>query len=189
MSTTRLVVLGAVRIFQPVHGYYVRRELMAWQVDQWANVNPGSIYNALQVLTREGFLEEVETGSSGSRVARTTYELTASGETEFMTLLRAALWNVETFDPQPIMASLCFMGALTRQEVVDALEHRIAVIDRRLAETEDDSDGAALTPEPASSAPMFGREMRDLATAWLLAEQEWTRVLVKRLQNGEYAFD
>jgi hypothetical protein len=26
-STTRLLVLGVVRIFQPVHGYEVRREL------------------------------------------------------------------------------------------------------------------------------------------------------------------
>ena len=28
MSSTRLLVLGAVRIFQPVHGYDVRRELL-----------------------------------------------------------------------------------------------------------------------------------------------------------------
>lgn len=184
MSTTRLVVLGAVRMFQPVHGYYVRRELMAWQVDEWANINPGSIYNALRALTREGFLEEVDAGR-GDRPGRTTYQLTAEGESEFMTLLRAALWHVETFDPQPIMASLCFMGALSRQEVVDALEHRIAEIDRRLAESEDGDQG---TLPPTSTAPVFGREMEQLTTAWLLAEQEWTRVLVKRLENGEYLF-
>ena len=43
MSSTRLLVLGVVRIFQPVHGYDVRRELLSWRVDQWANVAPGSI--------------------------------------------------------------------------------------------------------------------------------------------------
>jgi hypothetical protein len=77
------------------------------------------------------------------------------------------------------------MGALGRQEVVDALEHRVAEIDRRLAETEDGDPDAQL---PTSTAPVFGREMEQLTTAWLLAEQEWTRVLVKRLQNGEYVF-
>ena len=43
MASTRLLVLGVVRIFQPVHGYDVRRELLSWRVDQWANVAPGSI--------------------------------------------------------------------------------------------------------------------------------------------------
>ena len=46
MSSTRLLVLGVVRIFQPVHGYLVRRELLTWYVEEWASVNPGSIYNA-----------------------------------------------------------------------------------------------------------------------------------------------
>ena len=57
MSTTRLLVLGAVRIFQPAHGYLVRRELVTWHVDDWANLNPGSIYNALRTLARDGLLE------------------------------------------------------------------------------------------------------------------------------------
>ena len=50
MSSTRLLILGAVRIFQPVHGYFVRRELLTWRVEQWAKINPGSIYNALRTL-------------------------------------------------------------------------------------------------------------------------------------------
>ncbi len=41
MSVTRLLVLGAVRIFQPTHGYFVRRELASWQVEEWAHLNPG----------------------------------------------------------------------------------------------------------------------------------------------------
>ena len=53
-SSTRLLVLGCVRIFQPVHGYFLRRELVSWEVDQWAHVHPGSIYNALKSLTRCG---------------------------------------------------------------------------------------------------------------------------------------
>ena len=48
MSVTRLLVLGAVRIFQPAHGYLVRRELLSWRVEEWANVQPGSIYHALR---------------------------------------------------------------------------------------------------------------------------------------------
>jgi len=47
-TTTRLLVLGVVRLFQPVHGYEVRRELITWHASEWASVKPGSIYNALK---------------------------------------------------------------------------------------------------------------------------------------------
>ena len=66
-SSTRLLVLGCVRIFQPVHGYFLRRELVSWEVDQWAHVHPGSIYNALKSLTRSGLLEEVGVVADGPR--------------------------------------------------------------------------------------------------------------------------
>ena len=56
MSATRLLLLGTVRIFQPVHGYFVRRELMSWHADSWANLNPGSVYNGLRSLARDGIL-------------------------------------------------------------------------------------------------------------------------------------
>ena len=38
MSATRLLVLGVVRIFQPVHGYFVRRELLSWRAESWAAI-------------------------------------------------------------------------------------------------------------------------------------------------------
>ena len=47
MSATRLLVLGVVRMFGRAHGYQVRRELLTWSADEWANVQPGSIYHAL----------------------------------------------------------------------------------------------------------------------------------------------
>jgi DNA-binding PadR family transcriptional regulator len=184
MSTTRLVVLGAVRAFQPVHGYFLRRELMVWQVDAWANINPGSIYNALRALTKDGFLEEVDTESTGGRPARTTYRLTSAGERQFVTLLRAALWNVETFDPQPILASLSFLSALPRPEVIAALEHRIVEIDAKVL-----ASGPAVERVVASgTAPDFVREMLDLTTSRLHGEQQWMRDLAKRLRDGEYVF-
>ena len=66
-SATRLLVLGCVRIFQPVHGYFLRRELVSWEVDRWAHVHPGSIYNALKSLTKAGLLEEVGVVAEGPR--------------------------------------------------------------------------------------------------------------------------
>ncbi len=94
MSSTQLLVLGVVRTSQPVHGYDVRRTLLTWRADEWATVNPGSVYHALKALTRDGFLRIAETSRRGSRPERTTCELTTDGETEFLTLLRESLWMV-----------------------------------------------------------------------------------------------
>jgi hypothetical protein len=58
MSSTRLLVLGAVRILEPVHGCFVRRELLTWRVEQWATINAGSIYNALGTLGTRTFERE-----------------------------------------------------------------------------------------------------------------------------------
>ena len=56
-TETRLLVLGAVRLFEPVNGYQIRRELMSWEVDQWAHINPGSIYSSLSTLGKQGYVD------------------------------------------------------------------------------------------------------------------------------------
>ena len=130
-STTRLVVLGAIYQFQPVHGYFLRRELLTWNVDEWANIQPGSIYNALRSLKKDGYVVETGTEVEGNRPERTVFEMTPEGEAEFFKLLREALWTVRTFDPKPVMALTSFMFALSRQEVLQAL----AVMSRDVVES------------------------------------------------------
>jgi DNA-binding PadR family transcriptional regulator len=87
LAPTRLLVLGVVRLLQPIHGYDVRRELLSWQADEWANVAPGSVYGALRTMERDGWIEAVDTSREGARPARTTYRVTDEGEKEFHTLL------------------------------------------------------------------------------------------------------
>ena len=55
-TETRLLVLGAVRLFEPVNGYQIRRELLSWGVEEWANIAPGSIYHGLSTLAERGHL-------------------------------------------------------------------------------------------------------------------------------------
>src|SRR5437588_7757127 len=95
-SATRLLVLGAIRIMQPVHGYDVRRELLSWRLEELANVKPGSIYSAIRTLEKDGCLAVFAQESSERRPERTTYVLTGEGEKEFQTLLRQSWWTVAT---------------------------------------------------------------------------------------------
>jgi DNA-binding PadR family transcriptional regulator len=180
MSSTRLLVLGAVRIFQPVHGYDVRRELLSWRVDQWANVAPGSIYNALKTLTKEKFLKVVGTGQIGGRPERTQYSLTADGEKEYQALLRATWWKV-TPPLDELMPALCFMPSLSAEELTAALAHRVSALEGALKHLEF-SRQEIVPPE----TPEHVKELYDRMHAILNAEIPWARTLIGRLGRGTY---
>ena len=184
MSTTRLVVLGAIRQFQPVHGYFLRRELMSWHVDEWAKIQPGSIYNALRSLEADRYIEVVATDAEGSRPARTTYRIAPAGEVELQRMLRDNLWNVTAFDTQAIMTVASFMFILSRQEVIAGLEHRLVKADAIIA-----TNGYNVHDTLASdTTPRYVREIFDLSTARLVAEKEWATRLLERLRAGDYVF-
>jgi DNA-binding PadR family transcriptional regulator len=184
MSATRLLLLGTVRIFQPVHGYFVRRELLSWHADAWANLNPGSIYNGLRSLARDGFVEEVGTEVEGGRPARTTYRLTGDGESEFLRLLREALWNVSAFEPADLMAAWSFASALKREEVIAALEHRLEQIEASGRATGYAIADIAHDPHTPDTVAEHYR----LGQARLDGEAAWAHQLLERLRAGEYWF-
>lgn len=183
-NITRLVVLGAVRQFQPVHGYFLRRELMTWHVDEWANIQPGSIYNALKSLKQDGYIEEGGTEAAGNRPERTVYKMTALGDVELMRLLRQALWVVEPFDTKPVMALTSFMFLLSRAEIIAALKFRIAEIDAKVASNGFDIEDVARS----STTPAYVREIFELSSLRLGAEQQWARDIYERICAGQYVF-
>jgi len=183
-NMTRLIVLGAVRQFEPVHGYFLRRELMSWHVNEWANIQPGSIYNALKTLKHDGYIQESGTETAGKRPERTMYRTTTQGVVELLQLLRKILWTVETFDTAPTMALTSFMFLLSRSEVAAALRMRITEIDARIT-----SNGFDIADVSRfSTTPDYVREIFELSSLRLAAEQEWTRRLLERISAGEYVF-
>jgi DNA-binding PadR family transcriptional regulator len=179
-STTRLLVLGVVRIFQPVHGYDVRRELVGWHAEEWASVAPGSIYNALKSLAREGLLEVVGTDVVGNRPERTTYKLTPRGETEFRELLRETWWTVET-PLDPLVAAVSLVGFMGRDEAIAALEARTVRIREMLVHAE-----YMIKGHDDRVTPGHVREMMRLTSARMASEIEWANAFIARLRDGEY---
>jgi DNA-binding PadR family transcriptional regulator len=123
VSATRLLILGLVRWAQPVHGYDVRRELLGWNADKWANVAPGSIYHALKKLAEEGMLRETGTEQVGARPARTMYEMTDKGERVFQEMLRQYWWEYQQ-PVDPFLVAFAFLPALSRREATAALRNR-----------------------------------------------------------------
>jgi DNA-binding PadR family transcriptional regulator len=179
-ATTRMLVLGVVRIFQPIHGYDVRRELVSWHAEEWAQVAPGSIYNALKTLTRDGLLEIVGTDQVGGRPERTTYRLTSRGEQELTELLRDTWWTVR-MPLDPLAAGVALVTFMRRDEVIAALEARIAQVQGQLAHMEH-----AIQAIDDVTTPAHVRELMRLLGARIGSEIEWARALIPRLRAGEY---
>lgn len=184
-TSTRLLVLGAVRETGPVHGYDLRRELLSWGAEEWANVTPGSVYNALKTLVREGMLEVVGTDRQGARPERTTYRITEEGEEDLLRLLRENLWQ-SGLPNHPLLAGLAFLPLFPRDELAKAMRHRAdklraqATQRRSEARTIAASDGAPLGGIPAHVAESFR-----LTAALLEGEAAWAGDLAERLERGE----
>jgi DNA-binding PadR family transcriptional regulator len=188
-SATRLLVLGAIRIMQPVHGYDVRRELISWRLEELANVKPGSIYSAMRTLERDGCISVHSRESEESRPERTTYVLTAEGEKEFTLLLREAWWTVRP-PAAPLVAALALMPFFSREELVRALHARMSLLEASLDSTaflrasiQDGADGAD------GQVPEHVREVLDFLSAHTRAELDWTRGFQRRVREGAYQFE
>jgi DNA-binding PadR family transcriptional regulator len=174
-----MLILGVVRIFQPVHGYDVRRELLSWHADEWANVAPGSIYHALKKLADEELLHEVATEQVGARPARTTYEITPKGEEEFQDLLRRHWWDYRP-PLDPFTSALVFLPALPRRESVAALRSRAQQL-RSFCQ------GAGIRIEHDvdwEHAPHVA-ELFKLEIARAEVQADWCDALADRLEKGE----
>jgi DNA-binding PadR family transcriptional regulator len=188
VSSTRLLVLGAVHIMEPAHGYLVMRELSTWKVDAWANLKPGSIYNALRSLTKAGLLAEErsgdERGGQGGPGGKTVYRLTPDGQVEFEGLVRDSLWRIHPWDPAVLMSGVSFWWVLSRQEVLDALAARRVQIEAWLGANRYQEDNILRS----ISTPDHVAEHFRLAAARMQGELEWTESVARRVKEGEYVF-
>lgn len=188
MSATRLLVLGAIRVMQPVHGYDVRRELLTWRIEELTNVKPGSIYSAIRTLEKDGCVAVHTRESEESRPERTTYVLTGEGEKEFQLRLRESWWTV-TSATEPLIPALCLMLFLPREELIGALQARLGVLAGQLESTgftrRSIRDGATGAD---GEIPEHVREILDYVAAKVRAEIDWTRRFQKRLRDGAYLF-
>lgn len=188
VQATRLLVLGAVRVLQPVHGYDVRRELLSWRIEDSANVKPGSVYSALKTLHKDGLIAVDGADVDPGRPERTSYVLTGEGEKEFQVLLRAAWWRVAE-PAEPLVPALCLLPFLPREELAAALQARLAQLSASLVEVRHFRAGICDGATGADGGvPEHVREILDFRAERLSGEAAWTRALLRRVRAGAYVF-
>jgi DNA-binding PadR family transcriptional regulator len=182
VSATRLLVLGVVRMYGTAHGYQVRRDLLTWSADKWANVAPGSIYHALKKMAAEGLLEQVD-AEPAFGPDRTGYRLTHDGETEFQVLLARSLSEVheDLQDGPALTAAITFLPTLPRARAISLLEHRLTQQQGQRANVLGVLTNGAEWGQPAHVAELYR-----LWLGTLEATIAWTQSLVQSLRGGEY---
>jgi DNA-binding PadR family transcriptional regulator len=178
-TATRLLLLGAVRIFEPVNAYQIRRELISWQVDRWAHLNPGSIYGGLTTLARQGHLVRHELVDGGREVS--VYELTDSGRAELERLVVTALETVELYDRSDFMAAFSMLPT-----VLPGARAKQCLVRRRASLEQIVSEFAAVKLRSDAVPPHVLRG----ALLWYdvtVAELDWLREVIEELASGKLA--
>ena len=187
VDSTRLLVLGATRQEQPATGYAIMRELTGWGVQDWASVNPGSIYGALRALVKDGLAVEGAEGPAKSGRAHKDskkFRLTDEGDAAFTELLRSALWEVDPYRAAPFMTALCFLVDLSRAEVIAAVEQRITRLQSQLHQFAFDEQQT----RDSATKPAHSVEFVKLAADRLRGELAFTQALLERISTGSYTF-
>jgi DNA-binding PadR family transcriptional regulator len=170
---TRMLLLGAVALFQPVNGYQIRRELLSWQVDRWAHTNPGSIYHGLTALTNQEHLVRHDLIDAGREVA--VYELTDTGRAELDRLMVEALETVNPYERSAFNVAFSMLPLLSRATVVGSLTKRRVELERTVAEFGEAQTGVA--PPHAIRTMLL---WLDLA----VAELAWLRETIEDVRSG-----
>jgi DNA-binding PadR family transcriptional regulator len=182
--TTRMLVLGAVTIFGPANGYQLRRELLSWEVERWAHVNPGSIYSMLSSLEKQGAIERHDLALDGGRPVA-VYTATPSGTDEFERLLLEAIATVpDSGDALPLRVALNFGATLRREQFLAAVDARIRVFQEGLTEFEAKVDALC---DPPIVPPHVLSELR-LELALMRAQLDWLIDLQREVRAGGLAF-
>jgi len=177
---TRMLLLGAVALFEPVNGYQIRRELMSWQVDEWAHVNPGSIYNGLTTLTKQGHLVRHDLVDGGRPVA--VYELTGSGRHELERLLEVSLTTVDLYDGVGFHAALGLLPLVDRPTAVRHLAQRLRALEDLLSHLE------GVTAPGRTDVPPHALRSMELQLLRGRAERAWLVELLDDVRSGQLSF-
>jgi len=187
MWTTRLLILGLVRWLQPVHGYDVLKELTSWNSEEWARIKPGSVYHGLKKLTADGCLEVVSTEQVDRRPARTSYRVTAKGETEFQEVLREKLWGIEPV-VDPFFIAWSFAPVLGRREAGAMLRNRAGLI-RDVLKRNVDWLAKTAAGDPEYFMPEHVQEALNLVVDQMRLTVDWCERVAERAERGELGFD
>lgn len=177
--SVRLVILGHLRMGD-LHGYELKQRIEQ-RMGDWTSIAVGSIYHALNKLEQEGHIEKIGTERQGNRPSRSVFRITASGDAEFLHLLRE-LWRTPERVYQPLDIGLYFSQELPREEIVGYLHGRLAAMERTVQYLDAHREEFRGRPH----VPAVYHAIFDHSRAHILAEREWLADVLQKFSDGTY---
>ncbi|MGI9048754.1 MAG: PadR family transcriptional regulator [Rubrobacteraceae bacterium] len=134
INTSRLLILGMLSDWGPMHGHQIRQQAQIINAEAWGDVKVGSLYSAINRMRDEEFIEPVRTEREGKLPTRTIYKITPAGERELYILLDRGLREMDLGQDSFNMAlSMC--GSLPREELEEVVRQRKRTLSTALENT------------------------------------------------------
>ena len=178
-NTLALAILGLLQE-RPMHPYEMAATLRDRHKDSSFKINSGSLYDTVEALARESWIEPVETVRDGRRPERTVYAFTALGQREFLAWIEEL---IETPVPEypKFIAAVSYLGALGPDLASEALAQRAERLKGKIEDTEAalaDTVGSGRVPR------LFMIEVECALHSWQ-AELAWTRQTITEIRTGD----
>jgi DNA-binding PadR family transcriptional regulator len=164
---------------RPMHPYEMQQHMRERGHDYVIKLKGGSLYSTINRLIEGGLIQPVETSREGKRPERTTYALTDEGRDGLV------LW-MEDLLATPMQefpwfgAVLAFVAALSADDVIRMLEHRLMALEKDVAAGESVIQGMSRRGMPR----LFGVEA-EYGLAMTKAESEWVRAIIADIRSGQ----
>jgi DNA-binding PadR family transcriptional regulator len=163
----------------PMHAYGMQQLIKSRRKDEVVNVaQRNSVYQAIERLLRDGYIQVRHTVRDAGRPERTVYELTDTGRVVQEKWLRAMLSTPAREFPE-FPAALAFITTLPAAEAGKVLEMRQAALEDRLARVRAD-----LKVGEDMRLPRVFLIEGEYEETMVRAELDYVRELVKDFRSG-----
>ncbi|MEC3954310.1 PadR family transcriptional regulator [Nocardia sp. CDC153] len=162
---------------RPMHPYQISQTLKQRGKEGSVRINFGALYPVVESLLKQGFIEVVGAEQDGNRPARTVYRITGAGAAEARDWMREWLSEPQKEYPR-FMAALSFLPAVGPEEAIALLRHRVAMLDKQIAELEE------LVAPARPWLPEVLLVESNYETRMLEAERDFVTELAERIESG-----
>jgi DNA-binding PadR family transcriptional regulator len=120
----KLVILGLLMEGE-CHPYEIRQKMIEREMNRFIKIKDGSLYYAIDMLKKDGWIEPVGTIRDSNRPEKTIYRITDAGRDGFQKLL---LEQLEADAPfvHPMHTALPFVHHGDQRKIADVIERKLA---------------------------------------------------------------
>ncbi len=162
---------------KPTHGYDIQRFVEINGMDQWAKIQSGSIYYALNKLEKQGFIYTLREERNGARI-RKIYAINELGKEELRRTLKEELLKpMGSIESDKFMIYIMF-NRLTKDEITSGINEHIKMLEEKKSWWESGKKLKVTETTLKSEALQF-----DVVIKTLEYQIEWHKMLIEEVDE------